>query len=178
MGLFALGIIALDQILKAWVLANFALGEVRPFIPGLLQLRYTQNTGMAFSFLAGHAWVPLILTPLLLIGLGFCLWKKMFPCKVQQLALAAVMAGGLSNWIDRLIHGFVVDMLDPVFMRFAVFNLADCFITLGGIVFFVAYLLSEHRKKQGQEEQEVQTEPEQEAESDAKQDAEAESAGE
>jgi len=151
LGLFALGVILVDQGVKLWVLANFALGEARVFIPGVLQLRYIQNTGMAFSLFVGHPWIPMVLTPLILIVMGYLLFgKKLFPCQVQQFALAAVMAGGLSNWIDRIFHGFVIDMFEPAFMRFAVFNVADSFISVGGIVFVIAYILSETRKNRGE----------------------------
>ena len=145
--LVALGVLILDQLSKVWILTNFAVGEARAFIPGVLQLRYVQNTGMAFSFLVDHQWVPMVLTPLLLAFLGVCLARGLFPCKIQRLALAAVMAGGLSNWIDRVVHGFVVDMLEPVFMRFAVFNIADCFITVGGIVLLITLFVTELGKK-------------------------------
>lgn len=147
LALFALGVFVLDRVVKAWILANFTWGEVRPFIPGLVQLRYTRNTGMAFSFLAEHQWVPMILVPLTLIGLGFVLYKRMFPCPVQQFCIAAVIAGGLGNWVDRILYGYVVDMFEFLFIRFAVFNVADIFITLSAPVFFIAYIAGERRKE-------------------------------
>jgi len=147
LALFAIGAFALDRIVKMWVLANFTLGEVRPFIPGLVQFRYTRNTGMAFSFLADHQWVFLIFVPLVLIGLGIALKKGAFPCPWQQLGLIAAMTGGLGNWVDRILYGSVVDMFEFTFVRFAIFNVADIFITCGAILFFVAYLIGEHRKK-------------------------------
>jgi len=147
LALFAIGVFALDRIVKIWVLANFTMGEVRPFIPGFVQFRYTRNTGMAFSFLADHQWVFLVFVPLVLIGLGVAFKRGAFPCFVQQLALVAVMAGGFGNWVDRILYGSVVDMFEFTFMRFAIFNVADIFITCGAILFFIAYLVGEHRKK-------------------------------
>ena len=155
-----LGIFLADRVLKIYILNNFALGEARTFIPGVLQLTYTQNTGMAFGFLAGHQWIPMVLTPLILGGLGVLLVKNMFPCPVQRLALVAVMAGGFGNWADRLLYGFVVDMFEPVFIRFAVFNLADVFITTGGALFVAAFLMSEWRTRQAKRQAETEpTEP-------------------
>ena len=146
LGLVAIVLFVADRVMKYWVLESFALGEARAFIPGVLQFRYVQNTGIAFSFFAESQWVPMVLTPILLIVLGFILVKGMFPCRVQQLCIVAVMVGGISNWLDRILFGFVVDMLDPVFVRFAVFNLADCYIVVGAAVFFVAYVLAERRR--------------------------------
>jgi len=157
LALLAIGIFVLDRVVKAWILANFALGEVQPLIPGLVQLRYTRNTGMAFSFLATHQWVPMVLVPIVLIGLGFAFAKRAFPCLWQQLGLIAVMAGGFGNWIDRILYGYVVDMFELMFMNFAVFNVADIFITLGAILFLSAFVLGEWRKGKGADSAQAET---------------------
>ncbi|MCL2568997.1 MAG: signal peptidase II [Oscillospiraceae bacterium] len=145
--LFGFGIFAADRVVKLWIVNNFALGEVRAFIPGVLRLHYVQNTGMAFGFLAEHPWIFLVLTPLIFGVLGVLIAKNLFPCPVQRLAIVAVMAGGLGNWVDRLVYGAVIDMFEPTFMRFAVFNVADIFIVLGGIAFVIAFILDERRKE-------------------------------
>jgi len=137
------GIVLLDRILKVYILESFTLGEIRPLIPGLIQLTYAQNTGMAFSFLANHPWVPLILTPIFLLILTMLIIRDKFPCIVQRFAMVSIIAGGLANWADRILYGFVVDMFEFTFVRFAVFNIADIFITVGGLVFIVAYIISE-----------------------------------
>jgi len=154
--LLGFGIFAVDRVVKLWVVNSFALGEVRAFLPGVLQLRYVQNTGMAFGFLAEHPWIFLVLTPLILGALGVLVAKNMFPCPVQRFAIVAIMAGGLGNWVDRLVYGAVIDMFEPTFMRFAVFNVADMFIVVGGIVFVIAFTLDERGKTQ--EKQKAQTE--------------------
>ena len=145
--LIALGVFALDRVVKMWTLANFALGEARPLIPGVIQLRYVRNTGVAFSFLADHQWILMLIIPLMLIGLGIALAKGVFPCPVQKIALVAVMAGGFGNLLDRILYGHVVDMFEFLFMNFAVFNVADIFITIGAPVLFIAYVLGEWRKE-------------------------------
>jgi len=144
--LFGLGVFLADRVLKIFILNNFVLGETQGFIPGVLQLTYIQNTGMAFGFLRDHQWIPMVLTPLLLLGVLFVLFRKqLFPNLVCRLALAGIFAGGLGNWVDRLLYGFVVDMFEFTFVRFAVFNLADVFITVGGTVFIVVYAVTEWR---------------------------------
>ena len=154
---FAAGILLTDRLVKSYILSQFSLGEVRDFIPGVLQLTYVRNPGIAFSFLAGQPWIPLVLTPILLLVVGVLLVRNIFPCPVQRLALVSVMAGGLSNWIDRLAYGHVVDMFATVFMNFAIFNVADIFITLGGITFFVAYVVSERKKSKAKPEEQPET---------------------
>ena len=145
--LLALGIFISDRLLKIYIIENFALRETREFIPGVLQLTHYQNTGMAFSILQNHQWVFIVFTPLLLLVLGVLLFRGAFPCKVQRLGLVALMAGGFGNWVDRLLYGFVVDMFEPVLIRFAIFNIADIFITLGGITFLVASVVHEWKKE-------------------------------
>ena len=165
--IFGLLILLIDRLVKILILNHFTLGEVRSFLPGILQLTYARNTGMAFGFLGGHQWIPLVLTPLILIGLGILLVKKMFPCPVCRMGLVAVMAGGLSNWVDRIAYGYVVDMFEFTFIRFAVFNVADIFITVGGIVFLVAYFLAEARAMKAKETEQTEEVEEQEAQEEA-----------
>ena len=150
-----LGILTIDRLVKHYVFTNFALGETRNFIPGLIDLTYHQNTGMAFSFLNNHQWVPMLMAPMLLIGLAVALLKGMFPSKIQQFSLLAIMAGGFSNWLSRIMYGFVVDMFSFAFVRFAVFNVADIFITCGAILFGVSYLMEEWKRKKSETETEV-----------------------
>ena len=54
--------------------------------------------------------------------------------------------GGLGNLYDRLVYGSVIDFIDPIFVRFAVFNPADAFICVGAALAFVALLRDEHRR--------------------------------
>jgi len=143
--LFGLGVFLLDRVVKVYILNNFALGEVRAFLPGFMQLRYTQNTGMAFGLLGDQQWLFIVLVPVLVVLLLVLIAKNIFPCPICHLALVGIIAGGLGNWVDRLTWGFVVDMFEFTFVRFAIFNVADISITLGGILFLVAHLVGEWR---------------------------------
>lgn len=146
LGIVALIVFLLDQAVKMWVLNNFTVGEARPFIPGVLQLRYFQNTGMAFGILAEYQWVFIVFVPIALILFGvFAIKGKWFPHWLQQVTLVAVIISGFSNWVDRIAHGFVIDMFEPTFIRFAIFNVADSFITVGSIILFITFILSELR---------------------------------
>lgn len=144
-------IVLIDRLVKHYIYLNFMPGEMREFIPGFIDLLYHQNTGMAFSLLDNHQWVLLVTTPLLLAVVAFAIIRGMVTCKVQRLALVAIMAGGFSNWLSRLVYGFVVDMFSFSFVRFAVFNVADIFITVGAVVFCLFYLLEEQKKKKAKE---------------------------
>jgi signal peptidase II len=140
--LFAVGIVAVDQWTKYLTVANIALYQDIEFIPGFLGLTYVQNTGAAFSSFEGQQWL------FALIFVGFTaaiLWeyfKSPMPfTKFDRWCIAAIYGGGLGNMIDRVRLGYVVDMIETKFMRFPVFNVADCFITCGCIAMMVSLIL-------------------------------------
>ena len=140
--LFAAGIVAADQFTKYLTVANIALSQDVPFLPGLLQLTYVQNTGAAVSSVEGQQWlfalIFLVLTGLIL----FEYFKKpMGFSKLERWCIAAIYGGGLGNMIDRVRLGYVVDMIETTFMDFPVFNVADCFITCGCILLMVHLFL-------------------------------------
>ena len=132
---FIAAVVAADQFAKYLTVANIPLFSDVPFIPGLLQLTYVQNTGAAFSSFQGQQWLFAVM---FVIFTGVILWeffKKPMPfTKLERWYIAAVYAGGLGNMIDRVRLGYVVDMIETTFMEFPVFNVADCFITCGCIL--------------------------------------------
>ena len=132
---FIAAVVAADQFAKYLTVANIPLFSDVPFIPGLLQLTYVQNTGAAFSSFQGQQWLFAVM---FVIFTGVILWeffKKPMPfTKLERWCIAAVYAGGLGNMIDRVRLGYVVDMIETTFMEFPVFNVAVCFITCGCIL--------------------------------------------
>ena len=134
MALFAAGIVAADQITKFLTIANIALFEDVAFIPGFLGLTYVQNTGAAFSMLRGAQWLFALIFLVLTVAVVWDMVKKAMPfTRLERWLVVCVYAGGLGNMIDRVRLGYVVDMIEVEFMNFAVFNVADCFITCGCI---------------------------------------------
>ena len=140
--LFVVGIVAADQFTKYLTVANIALYADVPFIPGLLQLTYVQNTGAAFSSFEGQQWLFALIF-ILFTGLIVREFfkKSMGFTTFEWWCIAAVYGGGLGNMIDRVRMGYVVDMIETTFMKFPVFNVADCFITCGCILMMVHLIL-------------------------------------
>ncbi len=137
--LFVAAITLLDQLTKWLVVASIPLfGEV-PFIDGLLHFTHTQNYGAAFSSLQGMRWVFIALFVVLTAAVLYEYFKSPMPfSKFDRWCIAAIYGGGLGNVIDRVRLGYVVDMIEVEFMNFAVFNVADCFITCGCIALMVS----------------------------------------
>ena len=139
--LFALGIVAADQWTKYLTVANIALFEDVPFIPGLLQLTYVKNTGAAFSSFEGQQWLFALIFAVFTGMILYEYYKKSVGfLPFERWCIAAIYGGGLGNMIDRVRMGYVVDMIETTFMEFPVFNVADCFITCGCIL-LIAHLV-------------------------------------
>ena len=130
--LFTVAVVAVDQYTKYLTLANISLYENLPFIPNFLGFTYVQNTGAAFSSFEGQQWLFVLIFAALTVALLWEYFKSPMPfTKFERWCIAAVYAGGLGNMIDRVRFGYVVDMIETLFMNFPVFNVADCFITCG-----------------------------------------------
>ena len=139
--LFVCGIVAADQFTKYLTVANIELFQDIPFIPGLLQLTYVQNTGAAFSSFLGQQWLFALIFAVFTVLLVYEMKKNTMGFKpFERWCLVAIWAGGLGNMIDRVRLGYVVDMIEVEFIRFPVFNVADCFITCG-CVLLIAHLI-------------------------------------
>ena len=140
--LFVGAIVAADQFTKYLTVANIALYEDVPFIPGLLQLTYVQNTGAAFSMLEGQRWLFIAVFAVMTVLIFWEYFKKPLPfTKLERWCIAAIYGGGVGNILDRFFRGYVVDMIQTEFIEFPVFNVADCFITCGCILLLVHLLL-------------------------------------
>ena len=140
MVLFAAGVVALDQWTKALTVANIPLYTDFPVLDGLFHFTYLQNTGAAFSSFRGQQWLFALI---FIVFTGLLLWElrkdAMGFKPFEHWCIVAVWAGGLGNMIDRVRLGYVIDMIEVEFMRFPVFNVADCFITCG-CVLLIAHL--------------------------------------
>lgn len=148
--LLAAALVAVDQLVKFLVRANIPVWESVPFIPHVMDLTYVQNTGAAFSLFAEHTWLLAVISAVVSLVILIALLKKIFPHKLGNFCLSLVLAGAVGNLIDRAAFGFVTDMFKTTFMNFAVFNVADICVVLGGIALcvYVFFFYEEHGKKE------------------------------
>ena len=136
-------LIALDQLVKSYIVQQIPLGEVRTWIPKLVSLTYLQNRGAAFSMLQDQQWFFAIITLVVMVGAIWYLHKHMEDSIWMVIGLTLIIAGGLGNFIDRLSQGFVVDMFHLDFINFAIFNVADSYLTVGVIILLISMLKEE-----------------------------------
>ena len=117
-----------DRVTK--ILAPRIPEDGQALIPGVLGLRYAENRGIAFSMLSGMPWVLGLVSLVIIAAVFFFLRGK----KLRAMTLAGLMmmlGGAAGNMMDRFIHGFVPDMIEVLFVEFAVFNVADMFLCIG-----------------------------------------------
>ena len=136
-------LIVLDQLVKAYVVHNIALGEIKSWIPNLVSLTYLQNRGAAFSMLQDQQWFFAVITLVVMAGAIWYLHKHIEDSLWIVFGLVLIIAGGLGNFIDRISQGFVVDMFHLDFINFAIFNVADSYLTVGVVVLLLAMLKEE-----------------------------------
>lgn len=144
--LSAITIFLLDRISKYLVLkAEYQLVEVLPFF----NLVKVWNKGIAFGLLRNSPnlfdLLLLLLTPLIL-GMLFYIARK--SAQRDKIFLGMVFGGGLSNWIDRISFGAVLDFLDLHLggLHWPAFNIADLGITIGLLLFLTKHVLKDFRK--------------------------------
>lgn len=147
---FVIVLVAIDQLSKWLATTHLPFHETVDVIP-FFSLYLTHNKGVAFSMLSWIGSGGLIILTLAIIVFMVFLWNKV--PRHQQLALlgfAFVIAGALGNLIDRISFGYVIDyfLVHTDTWAFAVFNVADSFITLGAIAIIADEVLSMRGKKE------------------------------
>ncbi len=135
--------IVADQITKYIVVANIEYKGSVPFIPGFMSFFHTRNTGAAFSMFSDQRWVYMVFSFISMALIIYMLIREYKRHKLLNIALAMVLGGGIGNMIDRIRLGYVVDFFKTEFMDFAVFNVADCFITVGAVLLGVYVIFFE-----------------------------------
>lgn len=136
-------IIILDRIVKSLSIQYGPENHI--IIDKILGFTFLKNTGAAYSFLSNHTWILIVLTIIFCIVLAYFVFFKKLPMGMR-VSLSCVLAGGFSNLVDRVYYGYVIDMFETKFITFPVFNVADIFITCGGIVFILFYIFYDSKQ--------------------------------
>lgn len=150
---FALLIVVVDQLTKAWVISGLDLRTVGqiPILPPVLNFTWVENRGVSFGLFGdGSArWMLSVFSVVVAGVLGW--WALKADRRLLVSAIGLIMGGAIGNVIDRIRFGFVVDFLDfsgtGVFPW--VFNVADSAITVGVILLILDSVLSERAAKVG-----------------------------
>lgn len=144
----------IDQLTKYAAVATVKENGPTEFLFGLMQFRYVENTGAAFSMFSENTSVLTVFSVVLIIAALVVLAMHKIKSNFVNASIMLVIAGGIGNVIDRIKLGYVVDFIEPLFMDFAVFNFADCCITVGAFM-LIGYqifdIIRDNKKKKASE---------------------------
>lgn len=148
------GIVIFDQLIKVAALNVLSQlpDQTYVFIPGFADFHYVQNTGAAFSMFSNATWLLALLSIVLVIALFYVLYRtKNYKSRLLRLALLFIIGGAIGNMIDRIFLGFVRDMIEFTFVKFAVFNVADSFVCIGAVLLgiFLLFYWDKNKKDTG-----------------------------
>jgi len=142
----AVVLIAADQIIKNWVQMNLAGRDDIEVIKNVLYLKYTENTGVAFSMFRDMRWPLIIITSIMLLAVLGAFLSGRVSSRWHIAALSLILAGGVGNLIDRVSLGYVIDFIDFRAIHFAIFNLADSCITVGAVLLCLSIFYQDYIK--------------------------------
>lgn len=148
--LFGALVLCLDQISKYWALTT--LSPLSPVVVNdVLNWQLAHNTGISFSVfnrLSGYAYGALIASQvmMMIILLGLILYRK--TTQDERYAWGLILFGALSNLIDRIWHGAVIDFIHLHWQNWHwyIFNLADVAICLGAAYLFMKTFRGQKKK--------------------------------
>ena len=143
-------LVGIDQAVKLWAVNVLQPVGAMPLISHVVELRFVLNQGMAFSLLSGKQLFLIIATSAALLAVAYGLFFRSRGKYLQQAALLLILAGGIGNLIDRVLNGEVVDYINLLFMRFAVFNFADICVCVGVALWVLVIFLDELHAENGQ----------------------------
>ena len=145
-------LLIVDQYTKFLTVKYLEHGESKEFIKGFLRFTYVRNKGASFGMLQGQRLYFIIITSILLpimvflylkisVIMNICKEIKSWHFIIVNLSLMLLIIGSVGNFIDRIRLAYVIDFLDVQFIDFPVFNMADCYITVGTIGLLIMLLI-------------------------------------
>lgn len=141
-------LVLIDQTVKKIIVSNIYNSSIIVF-RGFFSLTYVENTGGAYGIGNGNILrVTFINIVLIILLIKFILVKKE-EINIQILiAISLVISGGISNLLDRIFRGYVIDYIDiNEFIKYPVFNIADICIVLGCIIIMIYTIITLYKEK-------------------------------
>lgn len=142
-------ILVLDQITKFIIASSMKVGDSFEVIPNFLNITSHRNDGAAWGILSGKMSFFFIITIIILVVLIVFYIKEAKNNLLMQIAISLLFAGAIGNFIDRVLHGEVVDFVDTYIFgyNFPIFNVADSSLTIGVLLIIIA-LLTDMKKEE------------------------------
>ena len=139
-------LIVIDQASKIFVDKYMIFGDSLPIIENFFHITYVQNRGIAFGIFQGKVDVISVATIIAIIGIIVYFLKNVKKSNFfEKMAYIFIISGAIGNMMDRLLRGYVVDMIDFRGIWSFVFNIADIYINLGVILLLLDLLLKRRK---------------------------------
>ena len=139
-----------DRLVKNWAAGALVTehGGSLPLIDGVFHFTYCENRGAAFSMLQGKQGLLITITVFISLAAVYFLFfsRRKLPV-FPSIAIALALGGALGNLYDRVVLGYVIDMMDFCLIHFAVFNVADSCMVVGVLLYCVWVLFVEGKKQ-------------------------------
>ena len=165
------GSVALDQLTKWLTVIYLEYRETIPLWQDVFHLTHVRNPGAAWGIFKDERWVFMLFSSVAIVALSIYLFGFCKQNKWIKIALAMVIGGGIGNMIDRVLLGYVTDFLDFCLIDFPVFNVADCFVTVGAFMLVGLLILDTVREMKAERARKLaassQDEPESEDDHEA-----------
>lgn len=144
-----------DQAVKFFVRSTLTLGGSMVLIPNVLNITYVRNTGAAFSSFSNATTILAVISLVVSILIFLAIILKWIRHPFGRFTLMLLLAGAVGNFLDRAVVGYVTDMIQLRFVNFAVFNIADSLLVVGGIllVIYVIFFWDRCERVHGRREQ-------------------------
>lgn len=135
-------LILADLLTKSLAVLNLRDKAPMVLIPGVLELRYLENRGAAFSMLTNHQGIFIVIAIAAIVLIVWVLHKIPVTHHFAGLhiCLILILAGAAGNLIDRLQLGYVRDFIYFSLINFPIFNVADIYVTTATVLLIVLIL--------------------------------------
>lgn len=141
-------IVLIDQVLKFWIQS---VGEIS-IISGVLNFKVSENNSAAYG-IGSNSTIMYVLTNVIILGVifKFITTQNEFVDQKLKIFLSFIIAGGISNVIDKVLRGYVTEFVDfGQVVNLPVFNVADLFVIIGWVAIaaiFASFTVKEWRGK-------------------------------
>ena len=144
-------LIGADQLVKHWAVTQLKpVGSIDFIHIGsteLVDLTYLENTGAIFGSMSGQRWFLVGFTSLVIVAGIVAMFLSVKRSKFMSVCIMLFVAGGIGNLIDRIRYGYVVDMFEFRFVKFAIFNVADICVTCAFAAVLIYMIFIEPKKE-------------------------------
>ncbi len=145
-GIFIIAI--LDQAAKVFAAGLLQSVKTVPLWENVFHLTYVENSGAGWGIFSKHTWLLTAVTALIIVAAVTYMVVKRPKNRVFLTGFTFLIGGAVGNFIDRVRMGYVIDFFDFTLIDFPVFNVADCFITVGAIIFAVYVIFLSDKKEE------------------------------